>query len=405
MRDPTRIAREAALTRRVPVLSIRATYSRGRLVLERPQKVPDWIKPLLLDVAGTLEPFETASKLAFCVFADDRTGAFFCDIHITAKALVDHSTIDVPLDPEAQPGYRANREIVEDAYAFKTMKEDAKHGPSFSNIVAEFARDTDSEHPLKIIGGQHRFEAIREALEAGVGKYHGVKVYLGLTVDQRLDVQLIANTNIAASSDLYDRMQETHKGPELRKWCQTVGLLNEEQDFADRPWRGAVTVRMARTFILSYFKGSEVDPKQFDISDTTPIIAVSGQLDPEWEKVRAGRNDLWTYRPLLRAGAEFARLVNAQRGAFVNSKTKASLDQPEKALSAAILAAWAYVAGMLHKNDVRLKRHYDMANTSGHDPLNAAALSSAKHRTDPDTYRGLGTNGCQRSRAACRVVL
>ena len=46
---------------------------------------------------------------------------------------------------------------------------------------------------------------------------------------------------------------------------------------------------------------------------------------------------------------------------------------------------------MLHKNEVRLKRHYDLANTSGHDPLNAAALSSAKHRTDPDTYRGLGT--------------
>jgi hypothetical protein len=62
-------------------------------------------------------------------------------------------TIDVPLDPEGQPEYRANREIVEDHVAFERMKEDAAARRSFSNIVAEYTTSYDSTHPLKIIGG------------------------------------------------------------------------------------------------------------------------------------------------------------------------------------------------------------------------------------------------------------
>jgi hypothetical protein len=56
----------------------------------------------------------------------------------------------------------------------------------------------------------------------------------------------------------------------------------------------------------------------------------------------------------------------------------------------AILSAWAYVAGMLRKNPARLKRHYDLALTTGKDPLNAAALAAGRHKTDPQNYRGLG---------------
>jgi hypothetical protein len=280
---------------------------------------PDWIQPLLEDMAETLEPFETANNLNFSVFADDRTKAWFCEVHVGASKIIECATIDVPLDPDEQPDYRANREIVEDAYAFRVMKEDAKLGRAFSNIVAEFLRDGDDRHPLKIIGGQHRVEAIREAFDTGVNKYHGVKIYLGLSTEQRLDVQLISNTNIAASSDLWDRMQETHRGPELRNWCQAVGLLNERQDFADRAWRGAVTVRLARTFILNYFRGLEIDTNNFDIIDTTPLIAATGQHDQDWDKLRTDRSDeLWTHPQLLRAGAEFARLISAQRSPRAN---------------------------------------------------------------------------------------
>jgi len=46
--------------------------------------------------------------------------------------------------------------------------------------------------PIKVIDGQHRFEAIRFALENSVDVLHGVKVYFALDMPQRLDVQLIS---------------------------------------------------------------------------------------------------------------------------------------------------------------------------------------------------------------------
>ena len=36
------------------------------------------------------------------------------------------------------------------------------------------------------------------------------------------------------------------------------------------------------------------------------------------------------------------------------------------------MAAWAFVAGVLKDNEVRLKRHYSLADAKGKDPLNAA---------------------------------
>jgi hypothetical protein len=45
---------------------------------------------------------------------------------------------------------------------------------------------------------------------------------------------------------------------------------------------------------------------------------------------------------------------------------------------------------MLHNNNVRLQRHFSLADTNGRDLLNAAALTKGRHRTDPENYRGLG---------------
>ena len=134
------------------------------------------------------------------------------------------------------------------------MKIDANNGRIFSNIVAEYNVEFDEEHPVKIVGGQHRIKAIQEALKNDVEEYHGIKVYFDLNMEQRLDVQLISNTNIAVSADLLDRMMETVKGPELRNWCHEVGLLDDNSDFADKKQRGnCITVREARTFIINYF--------------------------------------------------------------------------------------------------------------------------------------------------------
>ena len=361
--------------------------------------IPDWVSLLLVQFSDELQPFEMTGRLALCVFTDDRTGAWFCECHVKASKLAEFSTTDVPLDPDDQSEYRANRDVVEDAYAFKIMKDDAKLGRMFSNIVAEYTKEFDADHPLKIIGGQHRFQALCEALDDDVDQYHGVKVYLGLSMDQRLDVQLISNTNIATSSDLFDRMQETYKGPELRIWCQQVGLLARDEDFADRSGRGgSITVRMARTFITNYLKGKSVNTQYFDISDTSPIICPSGQHDRGWDEIRERQPALWADAAMQRTGQEFARLIIAQRAAFAGRRPKPPIDRPEKAMNAAVLASWAYVAGLLHDNEVRLSRHFALTDTTGRDPLNAAELARARHKTDPENYRGLGYRTDQKER-------
>ena len=343
----------------------------------------------LAEFIGLFEPLE-ADHLYPLV--DRRTDARFVECHIRAAKLVPQSTIDVPLDPEDQPDYRANRELVEDATAFLQMKADAVKGRSFSNLVAEFTTTFDAEHPLKIIGGQHRCIAIREALQCGVDEYHGVKVYFGLDSEKRLDVQLISNTNIAVSSDLIDRMLETVSGPDLRTWCHRVGLLADNQDFADRrEWGQPITVRAARTFIVNYLQGREIDPREFDSTKTTPTMARTGIRDPEWEELRRKNPGMWEDAELLEAGQEFALLDKAQRDYFRQDREgAASRDFAEKAMNYAVLSAWAYIAGMLHSNAVRLRRHFNLRKITGVDPLNAAALAKGRHKTDAENYRGLG---------------
>jgi hypothetical protein len=335
--------------------------------------------------------FEPLEAPHIQLLTDYRTNARYCECHIKAEKLIEFGTTDVPLDPEEQADYRANRELVEDAPAYERMLADAHERRTFSNIVTEYTTEFDKDTPLKVIGGQHRFQAIKAALEGGVNEYHGVKVYFDLNTDQRLDVQLISNTNIAISGDLFDRMHETVMGPQLRTWCQSVGLLNKGQDFADRRLRGGpISVQLARTFILNYFAGAQVDPKKFDVTETTPELCSTGQRDDDWEALRSKNQKLWEDKGLIRAGKEFAGLIAAQRGAFTKAKPRVPSDYPEKAMNPAILASWAFVAGMLQGNSVRLDRHYDLATTKGHDPLNAAALAKGRHKTDPENYRGLG---------------
>ncbi len=143
--------------------------------------VPPDLKGAVPDVSESVDEFvaqcSPIEKDKLLVYVDARTRARYCECHLRASKLVELGTIDVPLDPDEQPDYRANREIVEDHVAFEKMKEDAKGRRTFSNIVAEFATAFDSAHPIKIIGGQHRFNAIREALEDGVDELHGLKVY------------------------------------------------------------------------------------------------------------------------------------------------------------------------------------------------------------------------------------
>jgi hypothetical protein len=341
---------------------------------------------LIEDFVTQCDPLEGKDRLVQMI--DARTNAHYCECHVLGSVILKFGTTDVPLDDD-QPEYRANRDLEENSVAFHQMKEDAKRKRSFSNIVAEWKNDADS--PLKIIGGQHRFEAIRYAVEGGADVYHGVKVYFDLDMQQRLDVQLISNTNIGISGDLIDRMHETSKGSELRVWCQKVGLLEHGQQFADAYARGGpISVRIARTFITNYFLGSKIDSKEFPKVATNPIVFKSGDSAEGWEKVKRDNPEWWKDPDLQTAAVEFSELVKAQRNAFISKGKKPKIDQPEKALNLAILAAWAFVAGVLHNNSVRLERHFALKNTKGRDPLNADELAKGRHGLDPNNYRGLG---------------
>lgn len=352
------------------------------------------------DLVAALDPIEGLDKLF--IITDQRTGARYCDCHVRGSKFVELATPDAPLDPDEQGEYRANRDVVSNAPAFSKMKSDAKAHRSFSGIVAEYAHEKATDKPLLIIGGQHRFHAIKEALDAGVDEWHGVKVYLDLTTEQRLDAQLISNTVIAISTDLFDRMHETVTGPQLRDWCQSTGLLATGEDFADRKSRGSITVQTARTFISSYYEGMKINSAEFDSKETLPPISVSGQHDVPWDDVKAAHPDLWKDPELKRAGQEYARLIAAQRKAFEGKKPKPPVDYPDKASNMALLTAWAFVAGVLRTNAVRLGRHYALADSTGHDPLNVTALVKGRHKSDTDQYRGLGyrTDSKERGRFA-----
>lgn len=326
-------------------------------------------------------------------FADGKTGALYCECHLSAEQIVKFTTADIPLDPEGSPEYRANRDLVEDHAAYTTMLLDARQGRTFSNIVCEFVA-ADSK-PLKIVGGQHRFNAIETAFQEGkINGIHGIKVYFALDTEQRLDVQVISNTNIEVSRDLLDRMYETVAGAELRVWCQKVGFLGKKEDFADKRKRGgAISVRQARSFIINYYLGLENRDKVFSETETTPVVPRTGIRDvPEWSRVKKSYPDMWDDKDLDLVGKEFQSLVDKQRKSFVKtgSSKATNPDFAEKAMNDAVLAAWAYVAGLLSNNKVRLQKHFDLKDNGKPDPMRAALLIKGRHATDPDQYRGLG---------------
>jgi len=150
----------------------------------------------------------------------------------------------------------------------------------------------------------------------------------------------------------------------------------------------ALTVRAARTFIINYLRGKGSVTSSFEKTNTTPVLAKTGVPDNEWTNLKSENPNLWQDEKLKKAGKEFAALVAAQRAAF-KGKT-ANPDFEEKALNFAVMSGWAFVSGLLHSNDVRLKRHYALREPKGKDPLNAAVLAKGRHKTDPDNYRGLG---------------
>ncbi len=361
---------------------------------------PTELEKLKSDVEGEAikftDEFSILETDTFRILVDQKTGAFFSECNISAKEIVEMGTIDVSLDPDEQSDYRANRDFQEGHSAYIKMQNDANQKRVFSNIVCEYSTSYQTNTPLKIIGGQHRYLAIEDAFKNGINEYHGVKVYFLLDKEQRLDVQLISNTNISVSTDLLDRMMETVKGPELRDFCQITGLLNDDEDFADKKQRGGqLTVRAARTFVINFFKGKQIPDRQFDDIDTTPYFPKTGGIDEEWENIRCDES-IWENEKLIKAAKEFAKLNQAQKEYFRTNSGQSEFS--DKANSYSVLAGWAFVAGVLHKNEIRLNRHFELAEIKKTDPLSSVLLAKAKHKTDPENYRGLGTRNDTKER-------
>ena len=332
-------------------------------------------------------PYERENGIPLLVLFDNKSQAFYVVCHLQGNVIASKSDIDATLDPNESEEYKLNREIYTDNYAYRKMTTDASQGRSFEDLVVEYDTSYRPQKPLKVFGGQHRIEAISQNLELSGDTVHGLRVYFSLSVDQRYDVATANNTSIAVSNDLLDRMHEESLGPELRDWCQSVGLLDTGQNFADRRSpEGIPTARIARTIIVNFYMGQKAEV-------AAPVVCSSGpMLDKDYGQLRIEID--WKDKALYTLGQQFTTLHKLQRERIGSRTADKSIEFANKAMHPSVTAAWAFAAGAFQKNNKHLQAHYDLVKSvsAPNDPLNAKAMLNAKLRgVDKETYRGLGS--------------
>lgn len=332
--------------------------------------------------------FEIENGIPLLLLFDKRSEAFYLICHLRSKLLSTKSDFDAVLDPIESEEYKLNRNIYTDNNAYKLMATDALHGRSFEDIVVEYDSSYRPDKSLKVFGGQHRITAIQDSVKKGISTVHGVRVYFDLTIEQRFNIATANNTSITIPNDLLDRMQEEILGSQLRDWCQSVGLLEQGKNFADkRSPEGIPTVRIARTLLVNFYRGKSAKEDDFHM----PVVCSSGTgMDKYYKELREKIN--WNDSALKSMGEQFSKLHKVQRERVLNRKEDMHSEFATKAIHPCVAASWAYAAGLFQSDTNALKAHYTLADISGtkDDPLNAKALSQARLKgTDPDTYRGL----------------
>jgi hypothetical protein len=358
-------------------------------------KIPEGLTPSSLIVSKVEEFLNTFSTqegmngVPLLLHFDRRSGAFYLICHLDSKTLASRSDLEAVLDPVESEDYKLNRNLYVDTYGYKVMASDALKGRSFEDIVVEFDTSYRHEKALKVFGGQHRIKAITEAIKKDVSTTHGVRVYYCLTLEQKFDIAVANNTSIAVSNDLLDRMQENLLGTDLRTYCQSVGLLDKGQDFADRRSpEGVPTVRIARTLVVNYNLGKHAKKGSFH----SPVVCSSGAaIDKNYKEVRVNIN--WSDSTLKKMGQEFARLHKLQRERVLNRDRDKHIEFANKGIHPCVTASWSFAAGLLERDPKALKAHYALSDfaKAAEDPLSAKDLSGARLQgVDPDTYRGLG---------------
>lgn len=335
------------------------------------------------------KPIELLNEAGLLLLFDKKSEAFYLNCHLESKMISSKTDLQAVLDADESEDYKLNREIYVDNYAYKRMEEDAIAGRSFEDLVVEFDETYRHQKPFKVFGGQHRIKAIDEASKKGTQTYHGLRIFFGLTVQQRVNIAIVNNTSITVSNDLLDRMQEDLLGSDLRNWCQKVSLLDENQNFADkRSPEGIPTVRIARTLIVNYYLGLKANKDELNY----PIVCASGpNIDKDYKEVR----DLivWDDPKLIEMGKEFAKLHTLQRERMLKKEGKDFNNEfVNKAIHPCMVASWAFASGLFQNYADILSKHYQLSLIKEpDDPLSASVLSKARLKgTDPDTYRGLG---------------
>lgn len=332
--------------------------------------------------------FEENNGIKLLLLCDKRSNAFYLNCHLDSKVLASKTDSEAVLDPTESEDYKLNREVYTDNYAYRLMESDALKGRSFEDLVVEYDTSYRPDRPFKVFGGQHRILAIMEAIKKNVSVVHGIRVYFGLSIEQKVNIAMANNTSIAVSNDLLDRMQEDLLGANLRNWCQAVGLLDEGQNFVDRRSpEGIPTVRIARTLLVNFCLGKDSKEDNFHV----PIVCSSGPgIDEHYKNLRV--NIDWLDKALQKMGFQFTRFHKLQRERVLGRDTDKYIEFANKAIHPCVAASWSYAAGFLQHDIKVLNNHYALADlTPPGDPLNAKALLNARLKgVDPDTYRGLG---------------
>lgn len=357
---------------------------------------------LLEDFRKNIPTLESKQKIPLVLFQDGKNGGYYIECHIEGKVAVPLMDYDAVLDPDQQEEFRANRALKPWHVAFIIMQSDAKKGRQFSDIITEYDKSYQSDQPLKVFGGQHRGKSIEEANNKGISRYHGFRIFFGLTMEQRGEIIQISNTNIQISPDLLDRVSETQIRSGLRQWCQEIGLLKKKKDFADsKNVEGVVSVKLARTFVVNFFNGKEFKGST-DESVFNPYVCNSGTIVDEnyYKLLKLNGKNIWKDKSLFEAGKNFSFLHKKQMEMIDgNPELKNIKEFRIKALSAAVVSSWALVAGLIQKDSKRLARHYAMPKIKkDRDPLNAKEMSISKHHTDDPTYRGLGARSTKKDK-------
>lgn len=349
---------------------------------------PPVVQKLINDFNKSFTSLEYSNGKSLTLF-DEKSGAYYIACHLQTKDIIGkadfNATIDEADDEEGL--YKLNRDITENQPAYGIMCADAKAGRSFEDIVVEFDKSYSPSLPLKIYGGQHRINAVQTAKDIKPDTYHGFRVYFGLTKEQKVEIATINNTSITVSNDLLDRMREQLLGSELRDFFQKVGLLTQNQDFSDKKDAIVPTVRVARTFVVNYWKGRKAKSTDFHI----PIVCKTGGVADEYFGMRSAVK--WDDTDFIEAGRQLNTLHQTQRQKISGRKTDNFGQFASKAISLTVVASWSYAAGMYAKNQPSKESLYGITSNLGvnEDPLNAKALSEARLKgIDPDTYRGLG---------------